>query len=328
MQHPFGSRLGRVFRGIHGTAAVLVAVALAGCAAGEPLQAPPAGSYLVLFVPSGYDDMEDFRAAARQAAEGLDSIDWYRDYVELFSFSTYESSTLNRIAVLHCDLYALVSVEPAAAVAEAYVMTAGARFGTVRRSPDLIVFVVNHACRAAALGSFILLDRGAEPLVLAHEIGHAMANLDDEYAEEGRPCTGTINAAPRADIGWQCQLQGRPVAALCPDGSSAVCGDDVCDGPGETCRNCPADCGTCTPDCSWYSCTDTCGPTGTPNATACNATTTLPCRGYCVESVCEAHAPECSWYVCTSSCWPTGTSNDLACNSSSGYRTTAACDAH
>jgi hypothetical protein len=43
-----------------------------------------------------------------------------------------------------------------------------------------------------------------------------------------------------------------PVAANMPacqsDGTCPVCGDGICD-PGESCSNCPADCGTCSPVC-------------------------------------------------------------------------------
>ncbi len=87
--------------------------------------------------------------------------------------------------------------------------------------------------------------------------------------------------------------------ALCPvcGGDVPVCGDKVC-GSGETCSNCPGDCGVCPPECGDAECN------GDEDCVSC-AEDCGACQGNCCESNggvgCET--PSCQDAVCAADAW-------------------------
>ncbi|MFH1434749.1 MAG: hypothetical protein ABIJ56_03435 [Pseudomonadota bacterium] len=206
----------------------------------------PADSFIVLFVANGFgDDLEPFNAMAQSISREFLRLGWFDIHREGLSLWTMADSEANSDTSIVCGENTIPELMLAAERAselhgKVLPRATGREYGAAVASPDIIVFITNQVCRAFA-GTFILLgNTDTEPWVLAHELGHSIGNLDDEYPEEDRGCPGWINTTPMSDIRWKCLLSPLPTAASCPDGSALGAYPPVlsCDDWGHPCRHC------------------------------------------------------------------------------------------
>jgi hypothetical protein len=207
----------------------------------------PAHAYIVVIVANGFgDDLGPFDTQAQGISEGLLEQDWYRDHEDFLSLWSFYDVEANDETSILCGGNTMAElVEVAERVNElwgnVHPKTVDINYGTARASSDLMVLITNQECRAFSIGHAVLLGTtDTNPTHLAHEIGHSLGNLDDEYAEEGRACSGRINTTPLDDIRWACLLQPNPTAETCSGGSDVGAIPPVmsCDDWGRPCENC------------------------------------------------------------------------------------------
>lgn len=187
-------------------------------------------TYAVVFVPTGWGDLAAFEAYTRGVAESLLAQDWYDEHADGFSFWALAKEEVDELGEVACaGPMDTPSGEDAAGV--------NARIDQAARPEALLamyegalgvptVYVITHPqeCRSWTTfgGSAISLGRKDQNLggvVMAHEIGHNLGYLADEYDYGSCRGANTPNLSETPEVKWSCLLENNGGAA-CPDGGA------------------------------------------------------------------------------------------------------------
>jgi cysteine-rich repeat protein len=184
-------------------------------------------TYAVLFIPAGWGDLAAFEAYAKSTAEGALAQDWYDEHTEEISFWALVDQEVDDLGRVPC---AGPMDTPTQAHADAvwdrvdevaFPEAVLARYEGALGIVDTHVVTHPVDCRnwttfggrAISLG----LSERAD-VVMAHEIGHNLGWLDDEYAYGSCRPPRAPNTSIEDPIKWSCLAQNNGGAA-CPEGA-------------------------------------------------------------------------------------------------------------
>ena len=185
------------------------------------------GPNLILLVPLGWEDPNAFEARVQAQLTNLWRTSWWRKNWGSFRFSLFEADCFNG--------------ENPETTARAIALLMSLPANTCRLgSPYRIVGLMNAGGggRSDAPGPYSVVGSGATQGTFAHELGHSVGGLGDEYTgvqeycdafeEEIYPNTSAHSVPP-----WVCKYGGQ----ACPDGGVvAAYGNTLC---GSRARACP-----------------------------------------------------------------------------------------
>jgi hypothetical protein len=179
-------------------------------------------SLSVVYVPAGWGDLDAFVAYARFASEGTLAADFYAENADKISFWALAVEEVDELGSVACwDVGGVID-----RLADMRDPVMGGRYdGRLRaHTPFQLVLSTPSACRSWASGldgmAVIMLGVDGRDTVMAHEMGHSVGRLADEYSygAEGRGCQSVhTNIAVGDDIPWRCLAENRS-DARCPDG--------------------------------------------------------------------------------------------------------------
>ncbi|MFH1435486.1 MAG: MopE-related protein [Pseudomonadota bacterium] len=209
----------------------------------------PDSAFIIVFVPNGFgDEIISFIETASSLAQWTGSMDWFSGHNSEFSFWALLDEEADQMDSPNCscnyhaegcpDTYRTNRI-----LRKGLESGLNRSYGMIKASPDRLVLITNQRCRAFAQwsGGILLSSVESRRGVLAHELGHSLGQLADEYSENGYPCPTVDN---RANIGrrgeepWLCVMAGNPYETSCSDGSPVDAYEPVLDCPGWV-RPCP-----------------------------------------------------------------------------------------
>ncbi|MBZ0115536.1 MAG: M64 family metallopeptidase, partial [Sandaracinaceae bacterium] len=214
----------------------------------------PRNALLVLFYPSsgwGSGNLAGFETAARAiVSDALATNEWFRDHATRLSFYAILDPTVASTGAVACESSGLGASAQLWGAGQHYWRAKGAHYGPLARGssvePDIYVALRSDYCdgwgneggrlnrQTSAVATHIVLgsrfgcqrsnDSGCPAgSRLAHEMGHALGGLADEYGRDG-PCPGGEgypNFGLPGAVPWGCHIgQSPPVA--CPDDAPPV----------------------------------------------------------------------------------------------------------
>ena len=186
-----------------------------------------AGPNVILLVPLGWEDPGAFEARAQEQLANLWQTSWWRENWGSFRFALLEADCFNG--------------ENPETTDRALQLLAALPGNTCRlSSPYRIVGLMNAGSggRAEAPGPYSVVGIGAAQGTFAHELGHSVGGLGDEYTATQEYCDALEdvvypNASAHSVPPWVCKYGGQ----ACPDGGVvAAYGNSLC---GSRARACP-----------------------------------------------------------------------------------------
>jgi len=190
-------------------------------------------TYSVVFVPAGPWDVEEFMEYTRVASEDALRTGWFEDRADRFSFWALSPDMVPDLEDVVCgDKYTSLLSD---VLIDQLIL---ADFRGRRHTPAQMVIVHAEECRGQAhYGWHIRLGNSEwTQQALAHELGHALGHLGDEYTFAGgdshKDCNSGPNIGRDDDPHWQCAADSS--GATCPDGApvgmypiEGTCGPEV-----------------------------------------------------------------------------------------------------
>jgi len=194
----------------------------------------------ILFLPDGYTEaqMDAFHADVQKAVEGLQTMADYAPYWQYFNVwrqdvKSRESGIDNPTTNLTVDTAFDVSFNqggvfrctyPQSAAAQAAIVELGQQVGA-----DFVIVIANVPDWAGCAGPQFIVQSRADGLdqILAHELGHGLLGLDDEYSDGECPAgTSGKNVADSLEldrIPWADMINAAHMpTTLGPDGLDAI----------------------------------------------------------------------------------------------------------
>lgn len=174
-------------------------------------------SITVVYVPAGWGDLEAFEAYARFQSEGTLASDFYDAHADEISFWALSVPEVDELGSVGCGDVGGVNSR----IADLRDAIMGGRYDGALRAhrPLQATLSTPSECRSwAQYGGNIMLGVDPRDTVMAHEMGHSLGHLADEYPYGDR-CQGEDrpNISYGTPVKWACLAEARS-DARCPDG--------------------------------------------------------------------------------------------------------------
>ena len=129
----------------------------------------------IVFIGSGYDNLDELSIdATSYINEIFKNVEPFKSQSDLFNFYLVPDKADCKVgSIIECDNNQLV--ELASQCPNDYILLLS------NRNQILNAFV---PVRSSAIGNIIKVNTADNPLVIAHEMGHSLANLADEYVDD------------------------------------------------------------------------------------------------------------------------------------------------